>query len=278
MELQWYEYLIYGFVSGLSELLPVSSQAHQAVLRKLLGMSASLPVLHLLIHVGALLGLYAAVREHLQVLLRQLRYAAIPPRRRRRQPDLRSLLDVKLIRSAFWMLLLGFLFLPVTKGLENQLHIVAAVLVLNSVILLLPQILPSGNKDSRSMTRLDGALLGLGSALSVVPGISAMATSTTVTLSRGADRQNALNWALMIMLPALAFWIGFDIYDMITIGAGISGFVSVLLSLLSAACAYCGAYLAVVFLRFLSVNTGFHHFGYYSLGVALFAFILYLTI
>ena len=41
---------------------------------------------------------------------------------------------------------------------------------------------------------------------------------------------------------------------------------------------YGGAYLAILTLRFLSVNLGFSGFAYYSWGAALLIFILYMSI
>lgn len=57
-------------------------------------------------------------------------------------------------------------------GTFDSLPVLAGMLFLNGVLVLLPQFLPTANKDSRSMTRLDGILMGLGGALGAVPGFS----------------------------------------------------------------------------------------------------------
>ena len=41
MELSAIEHLVYGFVSGMTEILPVSERAHSALLLKILGQMES---------------------------------------------------------------------------------------------------------------------------------------------------------------------------------------------------------------------------------------------
>ncbi len=278
MNLSWLEGLLFGWISGLAEFLPVSAQAHQAILCRLFGIPTVSGILPLMVHIAALLALMISCRQQLKALYGSLRLSAIPKRRRRRQPNERCMLDIQLIRTAFFPLVIGFLFYPAAQRCGTRLYMVAFFLLLNGILLLIPQLLPSGNKDSRSMSRLDGALLGFGGALSVIPGISGMAAATTVCTARGADRQHSLHWALMLSIPALAFFIGFDLYDVFTAGANVHSFMEAAVCLLSAFGAYWGAYAAIRFLQFLSVKAGFSGFAYYSWGAALFTFILYLTV
>lgn len=278
MNINWQDSLLYGLVSGLTEFLPVSSQAHGALFRKLLGISGNIAVLQLLMHLAALLALYTATSGYLRGLHREMKLAAVPRRRRKRYPDIRSILDVQLIRTAFYPLVLGFFFYPLARNHLEKLYMAAVFLMLNGCILLIPQLLPTGNKDSRSMTRLDGVLMGLGSALAVIPGVSRMATTTTVLSARGADRSQALNWALLLSIPALAFYVGFDVYDIAVSGLAIASVRDVFVCVLGAAGTYCGAYGGILLMRFLAVNAGFSGFAYYSWGAALFTFIQFLTI
>ena len=278
MNINWLESLLYGFVSGLAEFLPISAHAHQSIMVRLFGITGNAAFINLLVHCGMLLGLYFATREHFWILYREMRLAAVPKRRRRREPDSKSIMQVKLIKTAFWLLAFGFVFYPITRLWQTKIHIVGLLLVVNGLIIIFPQFLFSGNKDARRMSTIDGALLGIANALFIFPGISRIAISTTVSHARGVDRTNALNWALCLSIPALAFLIGFDIYDIISKGIGIVGFLDVIKCLLAAVSSYLGAYMSITFMRYISVHSGYYVFGYYSWGAALFAFILFLTI
>ena len=58
MNLGWLESLLYGFVSGLADILPVSSRAHQILLLKCFGANRTSGLQDLLIHLAILGGLY----------------------------------------------------------------------------------------------------------------------------------------------------------------------------------------------------------------------------
>ena len=46
--------IIYGFISGLTEIIPVSSRGHQSIMMQLFGMSQRDPLLDLMVHIGIL--------------------------------------------------------------------------------------------------------------------------------------------------------------------------------------------------------------------------------
>lgn len=276
MDMSWLESLLYGLVSGLTEFLPVSSQAHQALLRKLFGVEPD-SLANLMAHLGMLTALLTCCRGQIAKLRREQRLAKIPKHRRKRQPDQRILLDGRIIRTALLPLLLGFLFYLKCAQWEQKLYLLSFFCILNGVILFLPALLPHGNKDSRSMSAMDGWLIGLGAAAAVLPGISRTGVSGSVAAVRGADRQSALNWVLLLSIPALLVLVLFDGYGILAAKAFTMSVQLLLRVALVWAASFGGAYTGIFILRFLAVNAGYSGFAYYSWGLALFTFILYLT-
>ena len=53
MEISWIESVIYGFIAGLTEILPVSSHAHQNIMQSLFGLTDGLAFLRFSASVGA---------------------------------------------------------------------------------------------------------------------------------------------------------------------------------------------------------------------------------
>ena len=53
MEISWIESVIYGFIAGLTEILPVSSHAHQNIMQSLFGLTDGLAFLRFSVSVGA---------------------------------------------------------------------------------------------------------------------------------------------------------------------------------------------------------------------------------
>ena len=271
----WLQSLIYGFVSGFTEFTPVSAPAHEAIMRRIFGVER-LSLQQLFIHLGVLSALLFACKPQLERIHRERSLMKVPPRRRRRQPDVRSLADYKLMKSVTVLLLLSLLLYPETSQLGRNLGLTAALLIINGFLLFLPQHLPSGNKDARSLSRLDGVLIGLSGALSVLPGISRMGAVSSTAIARGTDRQYAIQLSLLVSLPVLTVLLVFDVIGIATAGLTGISFLLVLQSLLSALMAWAGATCAITMVRFLAVKAGLSGFAYYSWGAALFSFILFL--
>lgn len=272
--MDWLESIIFGFISGLTEFLPVSAPAHEALLQTMFGCSVT-PLIRLVIHAAALLALYQSCAEQIGAMLREQRLIRIPPRRRKRQPDMVKVLDLRLLRTAAIVLALGFLAYPTLNAWSGKLNYIAAVLVINGVILYVPMHMATGNKNSRSMSQLDAVLLGLAGIVGLVPGISRVGAVTSAGIVQGADRQQALHWSLLLSIPALVILIGMDVYSIMTVGMGT---VAVLQTVLAAVAAFGGAYLGIYMIRFMAVRAGFSGFAYYCWGAALFTLLMYLTV
>lgn len=150
--------------------------------------------------------------------------------------------------------------------------------MLNGLLLFVPRLLRSGNKDSRSVSPLDGVLLGLGAGLSVFPGISRVGAVISLAALRGAGCAFALQFSLLLSVPALAAAVVLDAAALAA--AGVTG-ITVILAvrcLLCGTMALLGSWCAISMMRFLSVKAGFYGFAYYCWGAALFAFYLFMTI
>ncbi len=272
--MDWLESILFGFVCGLTEFLPVSAQAHEALLLKMFGTSAT-PLLHLVIHCAALLALYQNCAEYIGQISQEMRLLKVPPRRRKRQPERTKILDMRLLRTAAIVLALGFFAYPIFSAWSSNLQIIAAVLVINGIILYIPMHMATGNKDSRSMSQLDAVLLGLAGVLGVIPGISRIGVLIGAGIARGADKEQSLRWSLLLSIPALLILVGLDAYAMMTVGPGAFSIVQLLFT---AAAAFGGSYCGIRMMHFLAVRAGFSGFAYYSWGAALFSFIMYLTV
>ena len=269
--MNWIESLLYGLVSGFAEFLPVSSAAHQILMSKLFGSEGSNNLQNLLVHLAGLAVLCYSCRS----LLQEMNNRPVAVRSGRR--TVRKPPDIRLVRTAAIPLLLGFLLYPKANSLVQSLVLPTVFFVVNGIILFIPSRMMSGNKDARGMSAFDSILIGISGALAVLPGISRVGSMISVAVARGADRQHALNWTLLLSVPALIVLIGFDLFGMF-FGGGIAVGVSILGYILSTAGAAVGGYFGIMLMRFLAVKAGFSGFAYYSWGAALFSFILYLIV
>ena len=270
------ESLIYGVVSGASEFFPISMQAHQALTMQIFGISQREPLRDLLVHMAMILALFAACASSISRLRRDRKLITSVGRKRNRVYDTRGLYEYRLLKSAALPMLAGMLLYFATDKWESSLVYMALFLLVNGIILIVPEHIRQGNKDARSMSGLDSILIGSSGILSALPGISRVGTVISICSARGADRQHALNWALLLSIPALLLLCMYDIVSVFTGSLGVITFMQLLGWFLSAIGAFCGSYLSITVMRYLTVRVGYSGFAYYSWGAALFAFILYL--
>lgn len=274
MDLNWLESLIYGLVSGITEILPVSARAHSILVLKLFGAQGGEDLREFLIR-GAVIGaIYLSSRKQIEKMTRAKALARIPKRRRKRPLDERSLMDFSFVTTMMVPAVLAVFLYGKFDGLERMLLLLSGLMFLNGVILYAPQFFPSSNKDSRSLTRLEGVLMGLGGAFSVIPGFSGIGAALSVGSICGVERSYALNMTLLMEMAVNAAIMIYCIFSAVTGGIGMITFGILLQYILSAGAAFLGAYLAINLMRILAANSGFSGFAYYCWGVALFSFIL----
>lgn len=277
MDLNWLQSLLIGLISGLTDILPVSAQAHKAIFLKLFGLGEEPVILRFMIHVGTFAGLYYCCQNHITRISRQLRLARIPKKRRKRPLDTRTIMDFKLLKMMLIPVIIGCFLYGKTSQWNHKLSWIALFSLVNAVILYLPVLMPSGNKDARSFSPIEGLLIGVGGAAAIVPGISSVGAATSILLLRGAERNFALNMILLLEMAVTAAMAVLDIVAMWGGGIGVVSFGAIVCCILAAAAAFSGVFFGVKVMRTLAVNIGFNAFAYYSLGIALFSFILFLT-
>ena len=274
MDLNWFESFLFGLFSGLGDILPISAEAHRIVMLKFFGRSGDVTLIRLFAHLGVALALAVCCRPQLVRMQRARALKRIPKRRRRRPLDVRSLMDTSLLITMLVPVVLGLLLQQKAAVLGNKLIFVAGLMFLNGLMLYIPQFFPTANRDSRTMSRVEGLLMGLGGGLGVLPGISSMGASLSIGSLCGVDRAYGLSMTLMMNLGLQIGYLVLDILAVFAGGAGAVSFVILLRYFFTAAVSFGGAYFGVKLMRALANNWGYSFFCFYCWGVALLTFVL----
>lgn len=272
--MNWLQSILYGLVSGLTEYLPVSSQAHQQLMHLIFGVNEPDPVRTFLIHVATLAALFVAYRPYLDQIKRE---QANHRRRRNSTLSSQTIDDVRVVKNAVLPLVIGILILSYLYNGKGSLIMLALMLLINGIILFLPERVIRGNKSGGAMSAMDSFLLGIASALSVIPGFSRMGTALSLSQIRGADRQKALSWTFLLSIPAIATLVILDVFHIITGVGAVPFWVNLGGYLLSALASYASAYCGVFLMKTIVTKAGVTGFSFYSWGMSLLTFILYLT-
>lgn len=275
MEWSLLQSLFYGFVSGLTAFLPVSSDVHGNLLAQLYGAGAETALFRLLCRAASLVAVLIACRSSLARLRRERKLAAQAARRRQRQPDRRSLLDSRVLRTALPLLLLAGIACCLVP--RDRLWLTVVLLLVNGIVLLICSFRPIGNKNSQAMSALDAALMGFCGGLGVLPGLSGIGLTVSACRILGGDRSYALEMGLLLCIPLLVLLAALDAYALLAAGLVLSVKWAICY-LLAALAAFLGAYVGISTMRFLAVHTDLSGFAYYCWGAALFLFLLYLIV
>lgn len=278
MELNWLQSILFGLVSGAADIIPVSGQAHRLLLLKFFGVNQLPNLLALLLHLSVAAALYLSSQGQFVRMNRARALARIPQKKRKRPLDTRSMMDWSLIKTMLVPTVIGLLLNSRVRGWSVNMFLIAGMLFVNGLILYIPQFLPTSNRDSRTLTRLEGVLMGLGAGASVLPGISTVGIMVSIASVCGIERLYGLN---MTFIVKLFFLIGLMVYDVLAIITdGLGGLTVMLLIqyIFTAALSFGAAMLGIRTLRKLAPEHGFHTFGVYCWGLALFTFILNLVV
>ena len=278
MELNWLQSILFGLVSGAADIIPVSGQAHRLLLLKFFGVNQLPNLLALLLHLSVAAALYLSSQGQFVRMNRARALARIPKKKRKRPLDTRSMMDWSLIKTMLVPTVIGLLLNSRVRGWSVNMFLIAGMLFVNGLILYIPQFLPTSNRDSRTLTRLEGVLMGLGAGVSVLPGISTVGIMVSIASVCGIERLYGLN---MTFIVKLFFLIGLMVYDVLAIITdGLGGLTVMLLIqyIFTAALSFGAAMLGIRTLRRLAPEHGFHTFGVYCWGLALFTFILNLVV
>lgn len=265
--MNWLQSIFYGIVSGFTEFLPVSSSAHQFFMRKIFGADQTDAVLDFLVKIAVLTAVFMALKRNIDPMIN-----AGSVRSRRRSA---AQLDYFFVRTAVIPLALSMLLFRYIFNMQDSYITVAVLCIINGLVLFVQGRTLQGNKNAGAMTSIDSIFTGVLYSLSVFAGVSGVAVTTSYCVVRGADRQKALTWAFLLSIPALALNVLLSLFEMFS-SFSATTFINYLSCFISAGFAFITSYLSIIFMRFISVRTGFSGFSYYCWGMALFSFFLYL--
>ena len=245
--------VVLGVVEGLTEFLPVSSTGHLLIAEHLLGLKTSgkagdgLIGFTAVIQVGAILAavLYFA-KDIVAVVVGFLR--GLTSAAARQQEPWRHALAV--VVGSIPIGLVGFALKDVIKSIDKELVVIALGLIVFSAVLVVAEKRAAQDRPDRSLTVLDGLVIGLAQCLALVPGVSRSGATISAGLLRGLDRVAATRLSFLLGIPALLAAGAYELKDATTSGPGAPGTTA---TLVATVVAFVVAFGAIAFLlRFVA--------------------------
>ena len=247
--MEWWEAILMGIVQGLTEFLPVSSSGHLMIARELLGVDAEgfldfTVTVHFATVLSTIVVFWGAIWAIIKGVLK-FTYND--------ETDYFLKICVSMIPVA----VVGVLFKDKVESLfADNLTTVAVCLLITAALLLFSDIFTKKvritNNHRNGISYLQAAIVGLGQACAVAPGLSRSGTTIATGLISGVKRENMAQFSfLMVLIPIIGEQC-LDLLDVVkgdvALGSGVGalalvlGFVSAFVSGLFA----CKAMVALV--------------------------------
>lgn len=275
----WIYSALTGFICGLCEPLPLSADAHRGLMRHFFGLESDSPLFLLMYHCAVLAVVLGAGRLELRSLHRTAKLLRSPKRRRAVHPNLNQAGTLQLLRQALIPALIGRMLCLYFGFITDRLWMMAITLFLGGLLLWIPGLFRTANRDGRHLGAADGILLGLGALTAAVPGFSAVGGVLSLGSLRGFHRSYTLRIAWILLCAGLAAAIGMDLLTIAGMGFRFK-LADILSALLGAVSAAVGAYVSIHAMRALCRpgRSGAGGFSFYNWGLALLCIALFLLV
>jgi undecaprenyl-diphosphatase len=201
--MQFWQAAVLGLVEGLTEFLPVSSTGHLTVVEKVLGLridDVAVTAYTAIIQVGAIL---AAIiyfwRDIVGIVVSFLRGLVSPAVRA--GADWR--LSLAVIFGSIPIGVVGLAAKDLIEGPLRSLWVVAAGLIIWSAVMVFAERMATQTRAERSVTPLDGIVIGLAQCIALFPGVSRSGATISMGLLRDLSRVAATRLSFLLGIPAL---------------------------------------------------------------------------
>lgn len=271
-----WESIIYGIITGLCELLPISFQGHSAILGNVLHLSplnsGSGYYIRWMLCLGAATAILLSYRKEVRIMNRELLYM-IGLKRYRRHQKKNMLLrrSIFLGAAALLPMLVSLFFLSKAEGMGHLL-VTALLFVFNGILITYCCKGKDGTATERNASLFDGLLIGIGRMISVFPGLSSFGASVAIGRARGYAQEYNLRFSYLLtyvfqVILSVYFFVRSLLYGQFAWSLLIPMVIAFTVSTAM-------GYLAIQYFRYLMKKNKLKIFAYYCWEAAAVAVIL----
>ncbi len=199
--MHWFEALIFGFVQGISEFLPISSTAHIIIVELLLGYHFPGLTFEIYLHIASVFAVIIYFRKELRAIISGFLDYLVNRSDKNRVHFMFGLYII--VATAITGALGLILKYQVAEIMKTPAFISLALVVTGTALILIERFKQYGNRNEESMTFIDSILVGLAQAVAVLPGISRSGSTVIVALWAGLDRSTAVRYSFLLVIPAI---------------------------------------------------------------------------
>ncbi len=189
--------IILGLVQGVTEFLPISSSAHVILTSFFLGWQDQGLFFDIAVHLGSMVAIVLFLRRDLAEAARSFFRRDAGDGDFQPPPGLGPALALGTAPVAIF----GWFAQDFVETTGREPVLIATTSILYGILLLLADRMGAKSRRLGQMNLRDGLLIGLGQALSLVPGTSRAGITMTVALALGYDRASAARFSFLLAVP-----------------------------------------------------------------------------
>ncbi|MGZ4647882.1 MAG: undecaprenyl-diphosphate phosphatase [Blastococcus sp.] len=203
----WFEAVVLGVVQGLTEFLPISSNAHLRIVGAAFGWPDPGAAFTAIIQIGTELAvLVYFARDIARIVAAWV--GSLIGRRKRNDPDAR--MGWLIIVGSIPIIILGLAFQTQIETSLRDLRIIAIALVVFSLFLYIADRVGAKKRELGDLTVRHGLIYGLAQSLALIPGVSRSGGTITAGLFLGYTRTAAARYSFLLAIPAV---LGSGLYE-----------------------------------------------------------------
>jgi len=199
--------IIFGIVEGLTEFLPVSSNANVRIVGALLGADPGV-AFTAIIQLGAGLAMVVYFWPDI-VRIVSAWFRSLFGRAPRNHPDAR--LGWFIIIGSIPVVVVGLLFQDAIETTLRSLWIIAGTLIGFGILLGIADLIGAKRRRMKELTFGHAIVIGLAQALAIIPGVSRSGGTITAGLFLGYERRDAFKYSFLLAIPVV---VGSGLYQL----------------------------------------------------------------
>ena len=199
--MEYFEFILYGIIQGLTEFIPISSTAHLKIISLLLGIDDPGPSLSAIIQFGSVLALIYYFRNDIFKLRSQSpkKIVAYFLKARLFRCILISTIPIVFLGGSVKLFAPYFFYTILRSNLS-----IALVSIFMGLFMYVADSARKGHINIKNHSYKDGFLIGFSQAFAIFPGFSRSGVTISTALISGWEREDAAKFSFLLGIPAIS--------------------------------------------------------------------------
>ncbi len=199
--MDYFKFIFYGIIQGLTEFIPVSSTAHLKIISLSFGMKDPGSSFSAIIQIGSIFAIFWYFRKNIFSLFNT-----------KSNKNYRLFFSNKLYRSifigtipiAFFGAIIKIFYPQFSDSFLRSNLLIAATSILMSLIMFCADISTTKFINIRNHNYLNSLYIGIAQAFAIIPGVSRSGVSISMALLTGWERKDAVKFSFLLGIPSIS--------------------------------------------------------------------------